>query len=192
MPYEVIVQPTEEPVSLQEMKDHLRVDITDDDDLIQAYSVAARRYLEETMRRAFITQTIAQYHRCFPYRDFLRLVNPPIQSVVSIQYTDSDGDTHTVDSNTYTVDTVSTPGRVVLNYNEQWPTVTLATNNPVRVEFIAGAVDAAGVPQTFKQAIMMLTAHYYENRETIVATGAVPKEMPFSVVSLLQLDRNYL
>ena len=52
----IVMQPVIEPVSLDEMKKHLRVDIDDDDELIQAMITAARTHIENITRRAFLTQ----------------------------------------------------------------------------------------------------------------------------------------
>jgi hypothetical protein len=51
------VQPTQEPITLQEAKDHLRVTGTDEDSLITSLIVSARLYAEMLTRRVFVTQT---------------------------------------------------------------------------------------------------------------------------------------
>jgi uncharacterized phiE125 gp8 family phage protein len=52
-----ITAPVDEPLDLAEVKRHLRVEIDDDDDYIQALIAAAREYCEEYTHRAFLTQT---------------------------------------------------------------------------------------------------------------------------------------
>jgi uncharacterized phiE125 gp8 family phage protein len=54
---QLIQGPAVEPLSLDEAKLHLRVDIVDDDELITVLIQAAREYCEEFCHRAFITQT---------------------------------------------------------------------------------------------------------------------------------------
>lgn len=63
----VKVQPFCEPVSLQMVKDHLRVTLCDDDALISAYISAARISCEIFTRRRFINTTLAQFLDSFPY-----------------------------------------------------------------------------------------------------------------------------
>ena len=58
MPSVILTQPAEEPVTLAEMKAHLRVDIVDDDALISSLIIAARQAAETICRRAICTQTI--------------------------------------------------------------------------------------------------------------------------------------
>ncbi|NIP96559.1 MAG: phage gp6-like head-tail connector protein, partial [Akkermansiaceae bacterium] len=45
------------------------------------------------------------------------------------------------------------------------------------------------VPETTRQAIRLLVGHWYENREAISTSGAVPKEVPLGVQALLWLER---
>ena len=54
---ERVQPPSEEPVSLEEVKKHLNVDYNYDDELISGYITAARQYAEEYTRRSFVTQT---------------------------------------------------------------------------------------------------------------------------------------
>ena len=44
------------------------------------------------------------------------------------------------------------------------------------------------IKQTWKQAILLLVAYWYANREN--ASGTKPTEIPFGVKDLLWLDRN--
>jgi len=185
------VAPTAEPVTLTEAKTHLRVDVTDDDVLITSLITSARQYVEQIARRALVTQTWRLSMQEFPASGVIILPKPPLQSVTSITYTDINGTTSTVDSSIYTVDTDSEPGRVVLKYGESWPSASLANTNPVQVTFVAGYGGQGAVPEYWKQAILLLVGHWYENREAIVVTGAIPKEMPMAVRSLIQMNRNW-
>lgn len=183
------VDPSAEPVSVDEAKSHLRVDITDDDTLIGTLITAARDYVEQTTRRALVTQTWQYFLDDWPGISEIVLPKPPLQSVTSVVYTDSDGNDNTWSSSEYAVDTDNEPGAVVLGYNESYPSGTLDVVNPITVTYVAGYGAAAAVPWIFKQAILLLVGHWYENREAIVLTGAVPKEIPLAVKSLLLVDR---
>jgi uncharacterized phiE125 gp8 family phage protein len=47
-----------------------------------------------------------------------------------------------------------------------WP-VTQIRDDAIKIEYVIGYGDAASdVPQTVRHALMMLVAHWYENRET--------------------------
>ena len=68
----IATAPAAEPISTADAKLHLRVDITDDNDLIDALVKVAREHVEIITRRALITQTWDYYLDDFPgelYRD---------------------------------------------------------------------------------------------------------------------------
>lgn len=182
--------PATEPLSTDEAKDHERVDISADDELIDNLVKAARSWSETFTSRAFVTQTWKLFLDEFPDEEEIKVPKPPLQSVTHVQYTTYDGSTDTtstVDSDTYRVDTDREPGRIVLKDDADWPDPSdnLITSNPVEVEFVAGyGSDASDVPEDIRSAIRMLFGHLYENRESVVI-GTTGFEVPFSVRSLL-------
>lgn len=188
-------QPATEPLSTAEAKSHLRVDISDDDTLIDSYVKAARLLVERAVNRQLITATYRLKMDDFDdprYAvDSRSIVIPraPLQSVSSIQYLDTDGSTQTLASSKYTVYTDSLPGRIVLNQSEVWPAVQQQTWNTVTITFVAGYGNAASdVPETLRSAIRLLVGHFYENREAAVV-GMSAKELPLSVKSLLATEK---
>lgn len=187
----VVTAPAVEPVSLTEAKLHCRVDVSTDDDLITALVQAAREIAEDISRRALITQIWKLILDEFPDTDEIKIPLPPLQSVTSITYKDQDGNASTFSSDDYIVNTDSEPGKVVLAYGSSWPSTTLYPTGAVTIQFTAGFGDAStDVPEKYRQAMLLLIGHFYENREAIATTGAVPKEIPFGVEALLWLDRN--
>jgi uncharacterized phiE125 gp8 family phage protein len=195
MATKLIVEPSEEPITLDELKDHLRVDGTEEDALIMAYGRAARRQCELISRRAFVTQTWELALECwpqwgYPQRSYIGLPYPPLQSVISISYVDSAGVTSVMPGADYVVDNYREPGRVILGYGKIWPSVTLRPGPSVIVRYVAGHGSPVVVPETYKQAIKLLAAHYYENREAVVIqAGAMATKVPLAVEALLMMDR---
>lgn len=187
IPYAVVqTAPAVEPVTLTEAKAHLRVDTDADDDLIEALITAARVWCENVSRRAFVTQTLDLTLDTWPPSTGLYLPRPPIQSVTSITYTDEDGDSDTVSSDDYLLDTAS--GRLALKAASSWPSVTLQRIGGVVVRYVAGYGLATAVPQTFKQAILLVVGEWYENREN-ATQGQVPRAIELNAMALLQTDR---
>lgn len=190
MNLKLVTPPAVEPLTLAEVKAHLRVDSADEDSLIDGYLTAAREMCELEARRAFVTQTFDLAFDDWPVDGCLPLPRPPLQSVTSITYWTSDNVQLTMPAGDYLVDTVSEPGMVRMGYNKSWPTSTLRAGPAITVRFVAGYGLAAAVPQRYKQAILLLCGHFYENREQ-VATGVTVVQMPDAVRWLLQMDRGW-
>ncbi len=152
-----------------------------EDTYIENIITAVREDVEERLlNRALITQTWEYYLNKFPESNkFIEIPKPPLQSITSLIYTDSDDTANTFSTDNYTVDIVSDPGRLVLGYNKSWPTATLTPQNPIKITFIAGYGDAtADVPGIIRMAMLAFIADIYENRQTII-TGMRVNELKF-------------
>lgn len=178
--------PTSEPLTLDEAKEHLRVDGTDEDMLISSLILAAREYCENYLNKALITQTRELWLDDWPDEDYIKLKGPLV-SVTSIKYYDTDDTETTFASTYYFVDTKSKPGRVGLNYSEIWPTTTLRPFNGVVVRYVCGYGDFDDVPQIVKNAMLLIIGHLFENREASIDKAL--SEIPLGVKSLLGIDR---
>ena len=156
----VITPPTAEPVSLETVKEHLRIDHAYEDALLDTYIAGARESGEDLARRAFITQTLEMTVDAWPEDGILTLWRPPLQSVTSVKYYDADDVQHTWTD--YTVDTDSTPGAVAFN---TLPGDSLRESGAITVRFVAGYGNSeANVPGTIRNALLALIAYRYENR----------------------------
>lgn len=181
----LITGPVLEPVTKAEAKAHLRVDVDDDDALIEALIKAGREFIEQRTRRALMSQTWDLWLDEWPDDDEIRLPMAPLQSVSYVHTVDSDGATATWASSNYLVDTVRQPGRLVRKSAASWPSTSLQEVNGVNVRFVAGYGSAGTtVPQPLRQAVLLAVGHWYENREAIATTGAMPKELPLAVEAL--------
>lgn len=186
----VTVDPVEEPITLNELKAHLRIDGTDEDQLLGIYLTAARQQCEHEARRAFVTQTLKLQLEAWPHDDRIALPRPPLQSVTSIVYTDVNGNTSAVSTSDYIVDTNGEPGHIYLAHGKTWPSTTLRPGPSIAITYIAGYGEPETVPATYKQAVQLLAGHYYENREAIViGQGFTSIIVPMAVTSLLMTDR---
>lgn len=181
--------PTSEPVTTAEAKAHLRVDISDDDTLIASLIAAARQAFEEINGRSLFTTTWKLILDGWPSGQAIVLPRPPLQSVSSIAYIDTDNSTTVWDTLNYVVEINRTPGRVYLAYNKSWPTAILRPASPITITYVSGWATVGAIPQRYKQAILLLVGHWYEHREAIVSTGAMPKAIPLAYESLLLMDR---
>ena len=179
--------PTQEPVSVEEVKDHLRIDIDTEDALIADWITVARRHCEKLQNKAYMTQTWDWYLDDFPDTP-LDVPLPPLQSVTHIKYTDTDDTETTFGATNYRTDTNSTPGRINLAYGCTWPSVTLKTLNGVVIRFVAGYTSKNNVPKEVREAIKLIVGHLYEHREE-TSTDRVLEQIPLGIHALLDIDR---
>lgn len=188
---DIVTQPSVEPLTTAEAKAHLRVDSSTEDTLIDAYVTAARAYYEQAVWRALVTQTWALRLEQWPEEGIV-LPKPPLQSVTSVVYTDSDGTSHTMPSSDYLV-YAQDPGRLWLGYSASWPTATLRPGPSITITFVAGYGLAAAVPVLDKQAIRLLLGHFYENREEVVAVPGISlAQLPMAVQSIIYMRRSWV
>ena len=181
--YRIVEPVTIEPMTVADVREHLRLADLIEADLITGLIQSAREYCENYTRCAFATQTLELLLYRFPSTRIIYLPAPPLQEVLSIKTIDSSGSETTLLPGSYVVDTEGEIGRVILNTNENWPAFEPYPNWPVRIRFKAGFVS---LPQSLKQAMLLLIGHWYENRE---ATGTASGSVAFSVHALLSMFR---
>jgi uncharacterized phiE125 gp8 family phage protein len=175
--------PAAEPVSLAEAKAHLRVDADHEDALIGQLIVAARMFVERTLGLALLTQSWSYFLDHWPLSSCITLPIAPVQSIAAVKLHGADGGTTTLDAQSYAVDMLSQPGRIVLN--GAMPAVVPRTLNAFEVSLLAGYGDEPDdVPETLRHALVLLVAHWFERREPVVL-GVAAQEVPSTVAGLL-------
>lgn len=145
-----------------------------EDDLLAAVIQSAREHVEDITGRALITQTWDYYLDAFPSSDAFKVPFGNLISVTHVKYTDSDGDITTMDvTDDYLVETNGEGlGRIVLPYGVSWPSFSAYPSKPIVIRFVAGWAAASDLPSKIKQAILLLCADYYTNREAKLLPGA--------------------
>ena len=193
--------PAAEPVTLEEARSQLRVSDSSEDGLIAGYLLAARTLAEERTGRVFVTQTwVETFDEHWPRHEHhshgrrrgilgrrrIALPRPPLQSVSSITYVDTTGATQTLDPSQYVVGRYKNIGVIDEAYGVCWPT-TRCQVDAISVTYIAGYSDTNPMPETIRQAILLLVGHFYANREAVIGASAriSPVELPIGVESLL-------
>jgi len=179
----LVTAPTIEPVTLQEVKDHLRVDGTDDDALISALITAAREHIDGRdgwLGRAICPQTWDCYFDCFPEGGVINIPLAPLQAITSIKYRDPDGVQQTFSADNYSAGAdLNWSPRVVLGCGKSWPSIR-AMPDAVVVRIVAGY---SAVPRPICQALLLLIGHWHENREAVMDENF--REVPTTVAALL-------
>ncbi|TVR11939.1 MAG: hypothetical protein EA385_00510 [Salinarimonadaceae bacterium] len=165
----ILVDPPEaEPVTLDELKDQLRVIGDHDDAFLERAIRTARAKLdgrEGFLGRALVAQQWRLELDAFPAREIL-LPLPPLLSVDAIVYVDAGGSEITLDASAYVaIGAGDTERGCVRRANgESWP-ATGSYPGAVAVTFTAGYGEPEDVPEPLRAAILMHAAHLYENRE---------------------------
>jgi len=173
--------PTQEPVTLQEVKEYLRVDDSTDERIIRPFIETARRFCEEHTGRALMTQTLTLFLDAFEdmedplwegmrtgpyinyYKNYVVLPRSPVASVTHVKTFD-DADTETTLAATkYYVDNAREPARIVLRTGETFPTA-LRVANAIEVKYVAGYTSQYNVPEPLRLGILQHIAYLYEHR----------------------------
>jgi len=177
--------PAVEPLTLDEAKNHLRVDDSADDALITAQIKAAGRHVEDHTGRQLITATWRLTLDRWPRSSEISLPRPPLISVTSVVFERADGTQGTMDSADYFPDADSEPGRLILAEGASWPGDTLRRAAAVKVTYVAGYGPArTDVPEPVRVAMKTLIGSMYENRESEVV-GTIATRLGHSLEFLL-------
>lgn len=180
----VTVPPRELAVSLDEAKQHLRVQIAEDDALISRMIRAACGMAEMATRRALTEQSLELTMDIFPEMYgaplAIMLPRPPAMAVDAVIYYDQDGSRQLVRSADLVLDSASEPAYLMPDIGLGWPKVQRRMN-AVTVRYRAGYADRSMVPEPIRQWILLQLGAMYENRESIVA-GTTMSAMPTAFV----------
>lgn len=203
MSLKLITAPTEVAVTVAELKASLRGAEDAEDDDLGLKLTAATELVAAELRRCLITATYDLHLAAWPCRQFIELPLGNLQSVAYIKYTDAAGTLNTVDPSWYKLTRTYTPsdddtdgdgvldagaGRVWLAYARYWPTAILDTGEPITIRFTCGWDGAASVPTPIKQAILMLGAHWFRNREAVqMERGVVSEEVALGITRLCSM-----
>lgn len=179
------VEPVATPVSLAEAKAQCRVLHDDEDDLITDLIAAAVSMVEDYCGRSLMQQTWQL--TLDEFEDRILLPRGPVQSVSTFTCLDDAGDAQTVNSAIYALDLSGDPQAIEREPQQAWP-VPGAFVNPITITYVTGY---STVPAAIKQAILMLVASWFRNREALL-TGTIVAEMPLGTMALLQNHRAFV
>ncbi len=163
MIHKIKIQPTSDPVSLDEMRLHLGIMQFSDnsrDSIISGRIASALQWAEHYTRTAFMQQTLTGYDHTFPYdlqTGHAISLKSPLLSVVSVKYIDQNGLDTTLDPSLYLVDLVTSV--IVPAWGKNWP-VARDQLNSVRVEYSSGFATADQVPESIKDAIRFIVGQW--------------------------------
>lgn len=172
--FTTVTGPAREPLSIEDAKEHLRIDQNDEDVWLLDAIKAVRQRAEGMLGRALISQTLEVALSGWPATRVIALPRPPLVSVTSVKYFNEADAEATLAASNYIVDTRTTPGRLVLKSTMSWPATVLREVNGVIIRYVAGYGElASDVPAEIRAALKLWLGEMYENRENSAAGGLV-------------------
>lgn len=182
--FELIAEQPIKIVTLEEVKQHCRLNPDDSEDwLLTIYINAAQRYLEE-LCGPIITQTWKYTIDQWPSTNYIEIRKPRINLISEIEYKTIDGIIHQLEKEIYYLDASKKYARACLNEGYNWPTDELIEYGGIKIIFNAGfGLTADNIPFDLWAACLQLVSHFYEIR--LPTSEKVLIEPPFSVSALI-------
>lgn len=199
--------PGAEPLTLEEVKLHLRLTHDHEDTLLTSLIMTARMICEADTGLALITRGYSLWLDCWPTTarrdwwdgvregiaagtgDTIFLPRPPLVAVSTVLLY-AENDTSTVFSaENYHTDTIRKPGRIVLRSGISPPAAGRSVNG-IEIRYTAGfGATPQSVPSALRQGMLQMIAHLYRQRgdapETALHTsGAAALFQPFQQMRL--------
>lgn len=188
--------PAVEPVSLADVKAHLRIDTADEDGLLQSLILTSRLHIEVALGLALITQGWSCYFDRWPLAlsgrggpvsptvAALALPIGPIRTIDSLKVYADDGTFVALALTGFAIDLASRPARMARRIGTQIPEPGRGVNG-IEIALTAGfGATPADVPPAIRQAMLLLIAHWYEHRDPI-EIGTDATRVPAAVSALL-------
>jgi hypothetical protein len=200
----VTTPPENEPVTLETVRNFLRVYWFEDDPLISSMITTARMMCEQYTARAFVEQTLQWTvkldHQERDYtglgnlaftnggfwgpsirtHDTLELPRCSVQSLVSLTVLDSQGTSVTLTDSTYNLDIALDPARLCIFWNcvAQLESPPVWPIQHIQATFVAAYGDE-GIPMPISQAIMILTNYLYMWRGNAKEQAEIPPQVQY-------------
>lgn len=189
---QLVSGPAVEPLTMEEVLLHLRLDDWTEGYPVYRFLQAARQHYEDVSGWVLINQTFDEFLSNWPCANYIELHRYPLSSITSIKYFDSDGVEQTMPTTDYVADTRCRPSRVWLTNDASWPSSDLRDATPIAVRYVAGlGTSAASVPAPLLSEIKLLITDLYELRQAIIV-GEESKQLTLPVVrNLIGKYRNY-
>ena len=167
-------------ITVADLKAHLRVTHTQEDTLISALRSAAISWVEEHCNIKLGSYTARGY---LPDWRVAYFPIGPVTAITEVKYQTTADKDYTTDLTTlgttlWYTDEITQPARIAFR---DYPTTYDYALTPVVVSFTAGYTT---MPAPVLQAIRLLVAHMYENRQEEV-TGTITTRLKFGLEALL-------
>lgn len=171
-------------LSLADAKSWLRVDTTDEDDLITALIDVAIDQVQKYTGQ-YLNEVTCVYHMSGFFDTYLPV--GPLRSVTSVVYTPIGTD---ITFNAYYAESKGTAPYIHFNSP---PAIDTENVLPVKITAEIGYPQVGGIPAPpakLLHAVRLLLSQYYDVRENFVVGTTVSSEIPNGIKSLMSEYRN--
>jgi uncharacterized phiE125 gp8 family phage protein len=182
--------PPPQILTVADARAHLGLEETDRDAIIQRCISSAVSLLDGwtgLLTRCIGEQTWASYHSSFPADGVLWLPMNGAASINSVTYRDAAGAEQTLAPASYRLQEHARGSRLARPTSVTWPS-TEGRADAVTVVAVYGW-PASEVPPDIIEALLLLTAHYFENRSA-AAFGGGYGHLPMGVDAIVERWRN--
>lgn len=185
----LITAPTSQPISLEEVKEHLYIVVTDTtrDNYLTDIQDSAVDQFQSDAEYQIMQATYKLTLHDFPC-DYIDIPLIPIISISELLYYTDQTNTETLTEGTDFY-TVKTDRYCRLYPFSSWPSVGDRAD-ALQVTFTAGYSTQSQVPPRVLQGLKYLIGHYHENRQAVVA-GPNVQEIPESYHSIVGKLKRY-
>lgn len=177
------------PLSVAELKRHLRIGHDDDDAQLESCIRVAVRQAETLTGRGLAKASYRLNLSDFPGASPVSLAFPPVRGVTSISYFDDEGVQQSLEGwRLWGVGDLP----VIYPPSPGWPSVEPGRPDAVTITFEAGCdpSDPSFIcAETLQHAIMLLAAHFYE--QPLPVSEVSMTEVPHTLEALMSPERIY-
>lgn len=152
------------PITRAEIIDHLSINGSDYNDLIDGYILAAKELIERESQKVVGLSEAVEHYWQFPYgRCPIILAVMPVNSITKIEYHNGTTWIEWDDANYI----LSAPARTRAGIYplSQWPVVSVIRPDAVKVTYSVGYDTTENLPDTIRQAARVLVASSFMFRE---------------------------
>lgn len=193
----VISESTDEPISLAQAIVNARAYSSAAESqagsTLSRLITTARKLCEQELDMSLVQKTVEIAVPYF-YYDGIELPRGPVRSVVSVTYTNEDGDDTVLPADQYRINAYSVPTLLQRAFDTGWPTDVRNDLESVRIRYTAGYPSTDSPPQTVPepilQAMHLYISHYFDNRHAVDADDLM--ELPLGARHLLSFYRQGL
>jgi uncharacterized phiE125 gp8 family phage protein len=153
-------------VSLQELKEQLRLDAgdTSQDAMLAGHLRTAQDSIDGARGWLGVALTSQQWLLTldfFPWHGIIEIPLPPLQTVDSLTYIDTDGVTQSIEDFLVYGAGGSRPARLAPAHGARWPAAR-CQGDAVSVVFTCGHDSFSDVPESVRQAVLLTAAGLYD------------------------------